>query len=179
MAQFFNLQALKEFPKALLNKKLRTPKERISSINDLAISALKKKGIKALIFDKDNTLTLPYTNEIHPSIRAHLRVLQKEFITAIFSNSIGSSDDTNNVQAIKSENELNIKVITHQTKKPNGFRSITKLTKCKPKEIAFIGDRIYTDIVFANKHKAYSIKVEPINTQKDPWYIRLVRRIED
>lgn len=53
-------------------------------------------GVKYIVFDKDNTLTLPYSSEIYEPIKNSLNecidVFGKENV-AILSNSIGSSDD--------------------------------------------------------------------------------------
>jgi len=52
-------------------------------------------GIKGIIFDKDNTLTAPYNDVIHPSVvegfNTALRVFGNR--TIIISNSAGTKDD--------------------------------------------------------------------------------------
>ncbi|EJK56811.1 hypothetical protein THAOC_23226, partial [Thalassiosira oceanica] len=53
-------------------------------------------GVKAVIFDKDNTLTAPYENDLHPRARVGLQsaldVFGRENV-AILSNSAGTDDD--------------------------------------------------------------------------------------
>jgi len=46
------------------------------------------------------------------------------------------------------------------------------------KEIAAIGDQIFTDVIGSNRMKMFSILVEPIK-EKDIWITRLKRPIEN
>ena len=66
--------------------------------------------VKYVIFDKDNTLTLPYINKYYNS-KIEMKVKESIDIygfenVAILSNSVGSSDDKNYEEAKKIENEL-------------------------------------------------------------------------
>ena len=57
------------------------------------ICRLKQCGIKAVIFDKDNTLTAPYSFTMEPRIERTVRECQKLFgydHVVIFSNSAGT-----------------------------------------------------------------------------------------
>lgn len=62
-----------------------------------------------MVFDKDNTLTLPYHRDIEESIKDDfnecLDVFNKENV-AILSNTVGSSDD-------KDHKVITIKLIKH------------------------------------------------------------------
>ena len=66
-----------------------------------------------MVFDKDNTITVPYIKQIHPKIQPGIdevtRVFQEDF--AILSNSAGSSDDPGYKEAESLEKDLGIYVI--------------------------------------------------------------------
>ena len=53
-------------------------------------------GIKYLVFDKDNTLTLPYERSMHPAVEGSIKECLELFgeqNVAILSNSVGSKED--------------------------------------------------------------------------------------
>lgn len=60
------------------------------------LTALKKAGVKGIVFDKDNCLTAPYADVLHPSLLANWASCKSEFGTdriLIYSNWAGSADD--------------------------------------------------------------------------------------
>lgn len=71
-----------------------------------------------MVFDKDNTLTLPYDFQLHPPLKQAIDEARTVFGNnlAVLSNSVGSSDDRNFEQAKRLEESLALKVIRHGTK---------------------------------------------------------------
>lgn len=62
-------------------------------LEHVVIISLKRCGIKAVIFDKDNTLTPPYSFTMEPKIEQAVRECQRLFgydHVVIFSNSAGT-----------------------------------------------------------------------------------------
>lgn len=76
-SQSFNLIGMKSFFSALRNPSLFLPHETYNHVTEINLLNLKKSGIKGLIFDKDNTLTEPYRNEVPQRINSFLRVAMK------------------------------------------------------------------------------------------------------
>lgn len=70
MVQSFNKDAIFRSIQIWMNPNLLIPHRRIKNITQLSFDELKRKGIQAVVFDKDNTLTLPYVNEIYPPFQA-------------------------------------------------------------------------------------------------------------
>jgi predicted HAD superfamily phosphohydrolase YqeG len=99
------------FFKALKNRELLQPRLYFKKFNEIDITFLKEKGIKAIGIDKDNTITLPEVNEV--SSQVDLSILKKEFNLAIFSNTSGSTN-------FELEKLDGIPIINHRTKKPLG-----------------------------------------------------------
>ena len=118
------------------------------------------------MFDKDNTLTAPYSNEFY-SVKIRYAVLDECVETfgyrnvAVISNSAGSQDDKDGVEAHHCEQELQLKFIRHKLKKPNVLPDILNHFEdcCDPAEIAIVGDRVPTDIVMGNKFGCFTILV--------------------
>ena len=66
LGQYFNPQGLKTFTWTLLfHRNYFTPHLRLKSVAGINYKALHSSGIKYIVFDKDNTLTLPYSNEYY------------------------------------------------------------------------------------------------------------------
>lgn len=71
---------------------LGLPHLEVQDLRAVNWGALKKAGFKAAIFDKDNTLTLPYALELQPGPAEALKGCQEAFgrrNVALFSNSAG------------------------------------------------------------------------------------------
>lgn len=63
-------------------------------------------------------MTLPYATHLHPPLKEALDEARQVFgdQLAVFSNSVGSSDDRDFAQAKQLEQDLNLRVIRHGTK---------------------------------------------------------------
>jgi phosphatidylglycerophosphatase GEP4 len=87
----------------------------------------------------------------------------------IVSNSAGTPDDELFIDAQLIESKLGVHVLRHDVKKPHGANALFEhLKPLKPHEIAVIGDRILTDIVYANQNGMMSILTwEILSTNND------------
>lgn len=65
------------------------------------------------------------------------------------------------------------------SKKPADTHLLAEHFRCHPSQIVFVGDRLTTDIVYANKMSALSIFVTKVVSLKgdNPWAIR-IRKLE-
>jgi len=65
-------------------------------------------------------------------------------------------------------------------KKPthNVFDKIIQHFAVLPSQCAFIGDRVFTDIIGANMAGMFSVLVDPIKKENDPIYVSVPRKIE-
>jgi phosphatidylglycerophosphatase GEP4 len=75
MVQSFNLPAILNVVPLLTQPSLCVPHLIIRDFAHLNLDRLKQLGIKAIAFDKDNTLTLPYSQQLYPSFRVILIVV--------------------------------------------------------------------------------------------------------
>ena len=98
---------------------------------------------------------------------------------SILSNSVGTDDDVNYEAAILTSTNMAIPVIRHKHKKPamglldeivHHYRASMNIEPSVPircHEICMVGDRLLTDIVFANQLGMVSVLVAPINSTRD------------
>ena len=111
--QYINFEGLKFSLRGILNPSLYKPHYSINTIAEINFKNLKKNGIKFIIFDKDNTLTKPYSKGFHPGITPNIEKCKSVYNynnLMILSNSAGSQDDEDCEEALEIEKNLGIKV---------------------------------------------------------------------
>ncbi|KAG8364773.1 hypothetical protein BUALT_Bualt18G0033600 [Buddleja alternifolia] len=144
---------------------------------------MKERGFKGVVFDKDNTITVPYSlslwDPLGQSIQ-HCKSLFGEHNIAVFSNSAGLSEyDPDGGKARALEDAIGIKVIRHSVKKPAGSaEEIEKHFGCESSQLIMVGDRPFTDIVYGNRNGFFTILTEPLSLKEEPLIVRQVRLIE-
>ena len=184
--QSFNLEAICYTPQSLVNIRECIPHYKVKDIAKINPEKLYELGIKGLVFDKDNTLTAPYSNKIYPAIASAFEEFKYWFEDniVILSNSAGTCDDPQNVDALTIERDLGIKVILHDAKKPGGIYSLMKYFNSdlklgiNPSDLAMFGDRVLTDVVFGNRHEMLTIYVQPFTSMNDNFFATCSRGFE-
>lgn len=126
------------------------------NIYDIDYMKLKKKGIKCLLFDLDNTLVSVKTDTPTKKVKELFLYLEKYFKVIIISNS-------NKDRLIPFKEGLNVDVAASSHKPfKKKYLKIMEIYKFKEHEIAAIGDQLLTDIYGANKVGITSILVNKI-----------------
>lgn len=148
------------------------------------IQKLKDFGIKYVVFDKDNTITLPLKSNVYSSeIRKKLELFKSNFgknNLGIFSNSIFSKKQREFINLTKN---IDIPIIEHSLPKPYGSGSIfnhfnIKSSSKNNKKIAIIGDRLLIDVLLAKQNNFISVLVKPLKQSKDPITTKIIRIYE-
>jgi len=126
------------------------------NIYDIDYQKLKKKGIKCLLFDLDNTLVPVNVDMPTKKVKELFNYLEKDFKVIIVSNS-------NKKRLIPFKEGLNVDVAA-SAKKPfkTKYVKIMEMYRFKEHQIAAIGDQLLTDIQGANNMGITSILVNPI-----------------
>lgn len=77
----------------LKDPKLAMPHISVPDIRYVDWAELRRKGFKGVVFDKDNTITAPYSLKSWPPLESSLECCKSEFghDIAVFSNSAGNS----------------------------------------------------------------------------------------
>lgn len=128
-------------------------KKNIFAIN---YDKLKKKDIKCLIFDLDNTLALIDSTKVESNVKELITKLKKDFLVIIVSNSPKK-------RVSKFSEDLGVNSYPFALKP-----SIRTLKKIKSKynlesnQIAIIGDQFITDMGYGSKGKITKIYVDPL-----------------
>jgi len=188
MVQSINTKALATLAYILRHPALIIPHLSVNNVSELNYRAMKDSaGIRAIVFDKDNTLTAPYDYDLHPSVEKGLASAIETFGSenvAIMSNSAGTKDDPGYEDAKMIEKALGIAVIRHDEKKPGGLNEVlSHFGMDDPAALCMIGDRLLTDVVFGNLHSMLTVHTLPLCTGKenrrDNTVARIIRSIEN
>ncbi|PIA18035.1 HAD-superfamily phosphatase [Coemansia reversa NRRL 1564] len=183
MVQSFNIAALRSGWKLLRKPSLLMPQMVVSDIRAIPFAKLHQIGIKYLVFDKDNCLTAPYIDQIHPEFKHVWSQCLSIFSPCnilIVSNSVGTRDDPKGHGAERVERGLGVPVLRHVEKKPRcGAEILDALGADSPADIAVVGDRLFTDVALANLSGMVSIWTQVIVSEKgDNRAAALIRTLE-
>ena len=77
--QSWNKNGILAFYKLLTDNKFKSlaiPHYSIQNISQIKWASLKESGIDGIIFDRDNTLTKPYSNQIYEPLKVILNPIQ-------------------------------------------------------------------------------------------------------
>lgn len=121
--------------------------------------------IKAVVLDKDNCISRDQDDKVYHEYVEHLEALKTYYTPEallIVSNSAGTADDIDRVQANRIEENCGIHVLDHQTKKPGCHQQIldhfiSKGIVSDATEVAIVGDRLFTDVLMANMMGSYGV----------------------
>jgi len=142
------------------------------SVYEIDYKSLKKKGIKGIIFDIDNTLAT--YDDIVPDEK--LRGLLKKLSDMDFKIFLLSNNNKNRVKIFAEE--LNI---PHRWRacKPLKFfiKSAMRKMGLTKGETALVGDQLFTDIWGANRAGITSILVVPVSDKEDK-FVAFKRKFE-
>ncbi|XP_031475315.1 phosphatidylglycerophosphate phosphatase 1, chloroplastic/mitochondrial isoform X1 [Nymphaea colorata] len=161
---------------------LALPHLSVRDVRSIDWRDLKRRGFKGVVFDKDNTLTAPYSNFLWPSLSNSLDDCKLVFQgnVAILSNSAGLYQyDPDGSKAESLEKSVGINVIRHGSKKPAGSADdIEKHFGYSASFLVMVGDRVLTDIVYGNRNGFLTILTEPLNSTEEPLAVKQVRKLE-
>jgi phosphatidylglycerophosphatase GEP4 len=186
MGQSVNWAALRVLALRVAREpRLAVPRRVVRTIADVDWAALRADaGVRYVVFDKDNTLTAPYADEVHASVRASLRQCVAVFGAAnvcIMSNSAGTPDDKGARWQRAVEAATALSVVVHRDKKPLGFGDALAHLGCDSSaNVAVVGDRLLTDTVMGNLAGALTIHCsQTLETRGDNVAARVARVIEN
>lgn len=155
---------------------LLKPSLRISRVTALTEEHL--EGVTALVFDKDDTLCPHGSYRPPDDIEQKLADLSRRYICVVVSN---------DPQLDTSQKVGRLPILKTRKSKPNNFEEILfhlmqmDKTLSQNQNIAFVGDRLLTDIYMANANGCRSILVEPLEPatlRKHGFWVCFFRRVE-
>ena len=133
------------------------------SISSLPIEHLQRLGIKGLILDDDGTLLPRHEDKLHKSVKIWIENAQRDFSLHLLSN----NPSRKRISSVSKELDIQF---TYKAAKPtkHALRKVLEKLQLEPKEIAIIGDRLFTDVLAGNRLDLYTVLVLPISTNGEP-----------
>lgn len=138
------------------------PCERVHAVSDIDVEALKRRNIKALLTDLDNTLVPWQSYEITQATEEWVRsACERGMKCCIVSN----TRSWKRLEILAARLEL---PFVRRGAKPRrgGFREALRLLGVSADEAAVIGDQLFTDILGGNRLGAYTILVTPLQKRE-------------
>ncbi|KAI5124410.1 hypothetical protein M0805_008294 [Coniferiporia weirii] len=126
----------------------------VEDLRALDFSALHKAGYRGAVFDKDNCLTIPYEDKLVPDLKEAWEECRSTF------------GDENILVADSVSYHLGVPVLRHNSMKP-GYSCIRDIRAyfaslkrpVSDDELFIVGDRIFTDVVLANRMRSSGRRV--------------------
>ncbi len=149
------------------------PDYNLENIYAIDLEALKKQGIKAILFDLDSTIMASKSATYSEQTLSWLENVKKDFFVAVISNN-------NNSEYINKVKSISNFPMVFDAKKPqvkNGLRFL-KEYNVNPQEAVMVGDRPLTDVWFGKKLGCKTILVDSITAKTEKKIVRFVRKLE-
>ena len=136
------------------------PDEVLPSVLDIDLSSLKRRKIKGLLIDLDNTLVGWGESHMEPGFAAWIKQARE----AGFEVSLVSNAMPDRVDAFASE--LDIPQVS-KAMKPlrRAFCRALRVLGLETHEAAVIGDQLFTDVYGGNRLGLYTILINPLSTR--------------
>jgi HAD superfamily phosphatase (TIGR01668 family) len=144
----------------------------VESVYEIDLAELKKRGIKGIITDLDNTLIEWNCPDATPELVKWMKELKEQgFSVVIVSNN-------SKTRVSRVAEPLGVPFI-HQAKKPASlaFRKATRRMGLDVHETVVIGDQLFTDVLGGKRMGFYTILVVPV-AQSDGFITRFNRKME-
>ena len=149
------------------------PKGYFNKISEISLEYINENHIKGLILDVDNTL-IDYDRNITEDTINWARMLkQNDIKMCILSN----SNKHEKVREVAAKLDMEYSYFAMKPFK-SGFKKAQKMLNLESKNIAVVGDQIFTDVIGANRMNMHSILVEPI-AEKDILVTLIKRPLEN
>ena len=142
-------------------------------IYEISQSELQKKGINSLLLDVDGTLVNRKSNIISKAVKNWIIESKKLFSLYLISNNPSKK------RIAKIAKELNLRY-KYNAAKPTKKITLSAINEIgiESKNIAIIGDRIFTDIIVGNRCNIKTILVKRLNRYGLPIKFNLTLTIE-
>ena len=151
------------------------PDHQFDSIADIDVQGLYELGVRAVGFDADQTLCAYHGTDIPERLLTNIESMRE-----LFSGQVCIISNCTDRRRAELEERFPFHVIPKGEKKPSiePYREAERHFGVPAEQWAFVGDRLATDIVGANRAGWRSILVSPLAPETDPWYIALARSCE-
>ncbi|WP_024563589.1 YqeG family HAD IIIA-type phosphatase [Candidatus Phytoplasma tritici] len=151
--------------------KLFIPQHYFPCVLQIPFGLFQKQGIKALIFDLDNTLIECNKDILDEQIKTFLTKLSIIFKVVILSNA--SKKRLHKV--LKNDFAFIYLNLLNKKPSPTAFKKACQLLNLEPTQMLMIGDQLQTDIKGANQAGFCSLLVKPLNRLQESAFTKFNR----
>lgn len=149
-----------------------TPNLYLNNLTDITLDLLQEHGIKGLVLDVDNTLTLHNSQEVLQAVLDWLEQMKQAGILL----TIVSNNTEKRVAPLAERLDL-LHVSMGCKPMTMGFTKAQKQFNLPYSQIAVVGDQLYTDILGGNIKGMYTILTVPFEMENGILF-KLKRKIE-
>lgn len=151
---------------------LLTPDEVFPSLAGVDLERLRRRGVRALVLDLDNTLVPWGGREPGQAVVDWLRQARASGMKlCILSNGRPR-------RVRRTAEALGLPFVESYSKpRRRGFREAARLLGTQPHETAILGDQLFTDVLGGRRSGFVTVLVNPVSRRELP-HTRLVRAIE-
>ncbi|WP_337868767.1 YqeG family HAD IIIA-type phosphatase [Meiothermus sp.] len=148
------------------------PKAHLQSVTAITPQWLEERGLKAVLLDLDNTL-VPYKTygEAPEGLVEWLQTLKEAGIQVM----LVSNGSRRRVRYWRAK--LGVPGFGPAGKPWFGFRKALRRLALTHRQVAVVGDQLFTDVLGGNLVGAYTVLVPPLS-KREMGYTRLVRKLE-
>lgn len=145
---------------------------RYRRVTDIPLDELRKRGIRLLLLDLDNTLAPYYVGTPTEEVLAWARKMREGGVELmIYSNNTTERPAMfSGIMGIEYRKKM-------RKPRPEGVLAILKERGLEKSEVAVVGDQIYTDILCANNAGVVGILLEPIKLVRPAHIIRYIAEL--
>jgi HAD superfamily phosphatase (TIGR01668 family) len=153
---------------------LLTPDATCTDVTAISAQGLRRRGIRALVVDLDNTLSPWNDPSCAPRVAAWLRGLQAAGIAVC----IVSNNGPERVRAFLRHGGCDLPWVAHAGKPGRrAYRHALQLLEADPAHTAAVGDQLFTDVLGGKRAGLLTILVTPLARREFP-LTRLLRLVE-
>ena len=142
-------------------------------IYDISHLKLQKKGIKSLLIDVDGTLLSRQSSVIPANVKKWIKESKKLFSLYLISN----NPSKERIRRIAMELDIRYKSNAQKPRKKITLDVIAEMNE-DSKNIAIIGDRIFTDVIVGNRCNIQTILVKRLSRKGLPIKLNLTLILE-
>ena len=142
-------------------------------VREIDLDEMKKRGVKAFLFDLDNTIMPPKTGFFPDEIQQWLDRVKQDFKIAVVSNN-------HNLKYLEEVKKVSDFPIYFNAAKPS-----TKIVKevlnsfgITPEQAVMVGDRPLTDIWVGHRVNMITVLVDPLMKHQEHDIIKFLRKLE-
>lgn len=145
----------------------------LNSVTDITVEFLDKNNIKALLLDVDNTLSVAHANKtLRNGVAQWLSDMREADIPMMILSNAKKK------RAIRFADSVGLDVVGLAAKPlPFGYFRAVKKLRIKRKNVAIVGDQIFTDVMGGNLSGVKTILVTDITPEDKPFF-KFKRKLE-